>query len=158
MRTVHHTYRRKVKIPKEFDISDRDVVQSKQQQHSTPEKKELFKPQIDTSAPSSINLKHLGVQISVHQTKPTVRDTRDVTESIKQELGLSSVITLQKISKPVSEPVSPAKLPKLTYHGPKGAVVGSKIISPPPPSPLIVNQEKYRNFFHQALNPDLTES
>ena len=39
----------------------------------------------------------------------------DLVTSIKHELGLSSGITLQKIVKPSA----PAKLPKLSYHGPK---------------------------------------
>ena len=50
-------------------------------------------------------------------TKPTVMDSNkdDIAQSIKEELGLSSVITLEKIQRKVTPP----PLPKLTYHGPR---------------------------------------
>ena len=137
MRTVHGTYRRKAKIPKEL-ISEIDNPDSSilpqiygTSSKSSPVKTENI-PSTSPTIPKIIPQPQQQQQQQQQQQKISKRkvtpqkikkfELQDdlVTESIKEELGLSSGITLQKIVRP-----SPVKAPpKLTYHGP---LTGAKL-------------------------------
>ena len=124
MRTVHGTYRRKAKIPKEL-ISEIDNPDSSilPQIYGTSSKSSPVKTEnIPSTSPVVIkNIPSPHQKIPKRKPTPTPEKKKNfelqndrVTESIKEELGLSSGITLQKIVRP-----SPVKAPpKLTYHGP----------------------------------------
>ena len=135
MRTVHGTYRRKAKIPKESiaEIDNPEVnvtpkiyganpaVLSKNIEYATLEpalsvniqqKKKL------SSNPRPNKSENLFLVDNVPVVKeeflgPIKSDPQLDTETIKEELGLSAGITLQKIVKSANKPP-----PKLTYHGP----------------------------------------
>ena len=122
MRTVHGTYRRKAKIPKEL-ISEIDNPDSSilPQIYGTSSKSSPVKTE-NIPSTSPVVIKNIpSQQQKIPKRKPTPEKKKNfelqndrVTESIKEELGLSSGITLQKIVRP-----SPVKgPPKLTYHGP----------------------------------------
>ena len=131
MRTVHGTYRRKAKIPKEL-ISEIDNPDSSilPQIYGTSSKSSPVKTE-NIPSTSPVVIKNIPSQpLKIPKRKPTPEKKKNnfelhndrVTESIKEELGLSSGITLQKIVRP-----SPVKgPPKLTYHGP---VTGAKLNS-----------------------------
>lgn len=149
MRTVHGTYRRKAKIPKEaiaeIDNPEAKVIPkiyganpavlSKNIETTTRtiklnNKKSPSPPKINktpTKKDLSIELiKSLSANEFLEDSSPTkMEDLSPVksTDSIKEELGLSSGITLQKIVKPLTN----KPLPKLTYHGPtpKNAAIPS---------------------------------
>ena len=164
MRTVHGTYRRKAKIPKdlisEIDNPESDILpqiygaQSKtspgpspdktksannipetqqQQQQNIPTPAVLPIP-VTTAAPKPVSAtpktaspkrktapsSNSQVQLKNNNsyTAAAAAAERDTTAaSIKQELGLSSGITLQKIVRPGPAPTKGP--PKLTYHGPR---------------------------------------
>ena len=169
MRTVHGTYRRKAKIPKDMiseitDNPDSEIVQAQMfgsqtpspgpspeklprtnipdvkqhpiipKQESTPVKRKILakilprppekkKPPSKKTPPRNNNTElsispPRAVKLSsCRSPPPAVRPELDIAQSIKQELGLSSGITLQKIVRPPPVLKGP---PKLTYHGPKG--------------------------------------
>ena len=142
MRTVHGTYRRKAKIPKELigemDNPDANItpqiyganpggknasqiaevnlnnIIEKTSILETTLKSEII-PKVNSNIPNQAlkieNIVFVSPKKSEFQLKHDV-----VTESIKEELGLSSGITLQKIVRPVKGP------PKLTYHRPKNGL------------------------------------
>ena len=95
MRTVHHTYRRKVKIPKESgDKPDSSIVAP-----DTPVKLTSNETKNQCLPPAGKNfevkpagqlISGLGLNRPGLETKPVpaVRDA-DVTETIKQELGIA---------------------------------------------------------------------
>ena len=123
MRTVHGTYRRKAKIPKEL-ISEIDNPDSSilPQIYGTSSAKSSPVKTENIPSTSPVVIKNIPLQQQkIPKRKPTPEKKKNfelqndrATESIKEELGLSSGITLQKIVRP-----SPVKgPPKLTYHGP----------------------------------------
>ena len=162
MRTVHGTYRRKAKIPKdlisEIDNPESDILpqiygaqsaktspgpspdktksannipETQQQQHNIPTPPSLPSP-VTTAAPKAVSAtpktaspkRKTGPSSSSSQVQLKNNNSyaaaaaRDTTAaSIKQELGLSSGITLQKIVRPGPAPTKGP--PKLTYHGPR---------------------------------------
>ena len=165
MRTVHGTYRRKAKIPKdlisEIDNPESDILpqiygaQSKtspgpspdktksannipetqqQQQQNIPTPPVLPTP-ATTAAPKPVSAtpktappkrktapssssSSSQMQLKNNNSYTAAAAERDTTAaSIKQELGLSSGITLQKIVRPGPAPTKGP--PKLTYHGPR---------------------------------------
>ena len=127
MRTVHGTYRRKAKIPKEL-ISEIDNPDSSilPQIYGTSSKSSPSKTEhIPTSPNTSKSIPQQQPKIPKRKATPQkikkfeLQDDL-VTESIKEELGLSSGITLQKIVRPSAVKAPP----KLTYHGP---VTGPKL-------------------------------
>ena len=59
----------------------------------------------------------------------SIKHELDIAQSIKQELGLTSGITLQKIVRPTPASVLKGP-PKLTYHGPKVSHFGAIEITP----------------------------
>jgi len=140
MRTVHGTYRRKAKIPKELigEMDNPDANITPQIYGANPGGKtvnqisETNVPAMSTERPSILE-KTLKSEIipkpnsnipnspmkaeQSHRASQKIELKNDVaTESIKEELGLSSGITLQKIVRPMKAP------PKLTYHGPKNGI------------------------------------
>ena len=137
MRTVHHTYRRKAKISKEQAAELVDTATEKTS--PTKEKVVVADPRRSVAAKPVIkpttkliperkmprietllSTAALTALPAASLTSPSVVvDDAATTESIKQELGLSSVITLEKIrKKPAAAPPHQQPLPKLTYHGP----------------------------------------
>jgi len=151
MRTVHGTYRRKAKIPKEaiaeIDNPEANVIPKiyganpavLSKNIETPSVKQKSKPKKSSSHPKSNKSPRKELSIEIVQSLSPGEFSQDklpikteelspddavhsamykTTDSIKEELGLSSGITLQKIVKPVTT----KPLPKLTYHGPKPPV------------------------------------
>ena len=144
MRTVHGTYRRRAKIPKELigemDDPDTDltpqifgssqIARDDQDLDSEPEEDQDCdndKPVIKVEPPALIptaetatrNIPNFSVKTETNlpeTAKFHLKDDRS-TETIKEELGLSSGITLQKIVRPTKSP------PKLLYCGPKDPAV-----------------------------------
>ena len=159
MRTVHGTYRRKAKIPKDMiseitENPDSEIVPQifgsspeklspgpspeKQQktdipdiqqqpiipkQESTPVKRKILtkilpRPPEKKKPPSKKTpSRNNNYELSITPVPPqSIKHELDIAQSIKQELGLSSGITLQKIVRP-SAPILKGP-PKLTYHGP----------------------------------------
>ena len=112
MRTVHGTYRRKAKIPKEL-ISEIDNPDSSilPQIYGTSSKSSPVKTE-NIPSTSPVVIKNIPSQPQkIPKRKPTPEKKKNfelhndrVTESIKEELGLSSGITLQKIVRPSSAP------------------------------------------------------
>ena len=170
MRTVHGTYRRKAKIPKDMiseitENPDSEIVPQifgsspeklspgpspeKQQktdipdiqqqpiipkQESTPVKRKILtkilpRPPEKKKPPSKKTpSRNNNYELSI--TPPhSIKHELDIAQSIKQELGLSSGITLQKIVRPSPAPVLKGP-PKLTYHGPKVSHFGAIEITP----------------------------
>ena len=143
MRTVHGTYRRKAKIPKELigEMDNPDANITPQIYGANPggknaspgtevniannfEKTSILettlKSEIIPKVNSNIPNQTLKIEniVSITPQKSDFELKHDVvTESIKEELGLSSGITLQKIVRPLKAP------PKLTYHGPKSGLI-----------------------------------
>ena len=125
MRTVHGTYRRKAKIPKELisEIDNPDSSILPQIYGTTSSKSSPIKTE-NIPSTSPVVIKNIPTQPQkIPKRKPTPDKKKNfelhndrVTESIKEELGLSSGITLQKIVRPSPVPVKGP--PKLTYHGP----------------------------------------
>ena len=127
MRTVHGTYRRKAKIPKdlinEIDNPDSELLpqlyaSAPASSGLSPEKPSLT---IDQNIPKQQVSKPSKKRKAVEPVNKTLPENNNYqlehdrsTQSIKAELGLSSGITLQKIVRqsPIKAP------PKLTYHGP----------------------------------------
>ena len=103
MRTVHHTYRRKVKIPKESgDKPDSSLVAP-----DTPVKLPSNETKNQSLPPACKNVEvkpagqltsGLGLKRPGLETKPVpaVRDA-DVTETIKQELGIAYTRKFRKV-------------------------------------------------------------
>lgn len=137
MRTVHGTYRRKAKIPKELigemDNPDANItpqiyganpggknqiaeVKLSNNVEKTSILETTLKSEIIPKVNSNIPNPALKIENIVSVTPKVELKNDVVTESIKEELGLSSGITLQKIVRPVKGP------PKLTYHGPKNGL------------------------------------
>ena len=149
MRTVHGTYRRRAKIPKELigemdgpdteltpqiygssqtarDDQDLDSEPEEDQDCDNDEpviKLEPPPPLIPSAETATRNIPNFSVMKTEtnlpslsETTKFHLKDDRS-TETIKEELGLSSGITLQKIVRPTKSP------PKLLYCGPKEASV-----------------------------------
>ena len=125
MRTVHGTYRRRAKIPKDL-ISEIDNPNSELlpqiygASSSSPEKSyspptiPAAKQNIPKPAPRPTKRKAPASKETPAKNNNYEVEQDNDTQSIKAELGLSSGITLQKIVRP-----SPVKAPpKLTYHGP----------------------------------------
>ena len=169
MRTVHGTYRRKAKIPKDMiseitENPDSEIVPQifgdlqspgpspeKQQkinnipaiqqqptipkQESTPVKRKILKkilprPPEKRKPPSKKTPTRNNNDDELSITPPqSIRHELDIAQSIKQELGLSSGITLQKIVRPSPAPILKGP-PKLTYHGPKVSHFGAIEITP----------------------------
>lgn len=187
MRTVHGTYRRKAKIPKELigEMDNPDANITPQIYGANPggkngtqiaevnlsptvEKTSILettlKSEIIPKQNSSIPITPLKIE-SVVSVAPKIELKNDiVTESIKEELGLSSGITLQKIVRPLKAP------PKLTYHGPKNGLTpkqnqfGSITITP---KSSFLSQNNFSEHVSDANNcllprlvkmPDETES
>jgi len=187
MRTVHGTYRRKAKIPKELigEMDNPDANITPQIYGANPggkngtqiaevnlsptvEKTSILettlKSEIIPKQNSSIPITPLKIE-SVVSVTPKIELKNDiVTESIKEELGLSSGITLQKIVRPLKAP------PKLTYHGPKNGLTpkqnqfGSITITP---KSSFLSQNNFSEHVSDANNcllprlvkmPDETES
>ena len=166
MRTVHGTYRRKAKIPKdlisEIDNPESDILpqiygaQSKtspgpspdktksannipetqqQQQHNIPTPSvpptpvttaapkpvsatpKTASPKRKTAPSSSSSSSQMQLKNNNSYTAAAAAERDTTAASIKQELGLSSGITLQKIVRPGPAPTKGP--PKLTYHGPR---------------------------------------
>ena len=160
MRTVHGTYRRKAKIPKDMiseitENPDSEIVPQifgsssekpspgpspeKQQktdipdiqqqpiipkQESTPVKRKILTKILprppEKKKPPSKKTPSRNNNYEPSITPPqSIKHELDIAQSIKQELGLSSGITLQKIVRPSGQPAQILKgPPKLTYHGP----------------------------------------
>ena len=164
MRTVHGTYRRKAKIPKdlisEIDNPESDILPQiygaqsaktspgpspdktksannipetqQQQQQNIPTPPSLPSP-VTTAAPKAVSAtpktaspkRKTGpssssssqVQLKNNNSYAAAAARDTTAASIKQELGLSSGITLQKIVRPGPAPTKGP--PKLTYHGPR---------------------------------------
>ena len=137
MRAVHGTYKRKAKIPKELigEMDNPDANITPQIYGANPGGKNgtqlaevnlssnvekisiletTLKSDIIPKQNSSIPITPLKIE-SVVAVAPKIELKNDI-ESIKEELGLSSGITLQKIVRPLKAP------PKLTYHGPEGGL------------------------------------
>ena len=152
MRTVHGTYRRRAKIPKELigemDDPDTDLTpqiygssqaRDDQDLDSEPDEDQdcdneekpgpVIKVEppshIPSAEPATLNIPNFPMKTETNlpeMPKFQLKDDRS-TETIKEELGLSSGITLQKIVRPTKSP------PKLLYCGPKELAV-----TPLPPS------------------------
>ena len=143
MRTVHGTYRRKAKIPKELigEMDNPDANITPQIYGANPGGKNVhqiaevnltsniektsilettLKSEIIPKVNSNIPNHALKIENIVSVTPKMELKNDVVTESIKEELGLSSGITLQKIVRPLKAP------PKLTYHGPKNGLITPK--------------------------------
>ena len=135
MRTVHGTYRRKAKIPKELiGEMDNPRVNLMPQIYGTNQSETEQSPASQTDKQSILETKLKANNIPKTKTHiPEVKNSQDDMQSIKKELGLSSGITLQKIIRPIKGP------PKLTYHGPgtfaKSTKFGSITITPKTPDP-----------------------
>ena len=125
MRTVHGTYRRKAKIPKDL-ISEIDNPESgilpqiygTSSKNSPDKVTSLNIPEIQQQPiiPKAVTVtptKRKTPTKSLSKNNNIKLENDNVTQSIKEELGLSSGITLQKIVRPMKGP------PKLTYHGPR---------------------------------------
>jgi len=138
MRTVHGTYRRKAKIPKELigEMDNPDANITPQIYGANPggknacqtelniatnfEKTSILETTLKSEIIPKVNSNIPNLPLKIEQTVSMTPKKSEfelkhdvVTESIKEELGLSSGITLQKIVRPLKGP------PKLTYHGPK---------------------------------------
>lgn len=147
MRTVHGTYRRKAKIPKEsiaeIDNPDARVIPkiyganpavlSKNIETPTRTiklKNKIKKPPNETKTNKTPTKKELSIELLrslspeefSEDTKIEDSSPARSTDLIKEELGLSSGITLQKI---VKSPPTTKPLPKLTYHGPPPSIPSS---------------------------------
>ena len=131
MRTVHGTYRRRAKIPKDLigELDNPETEISPQIYGATSGSKNSPEPDIDLDheegsmelneeeqeqyASISITpIKKENVSFLPPSSKFELHNDQS-TESIKEELGLSAGITLQKIVRPNKS------LPKLLYCGPK---------------------------------------
>jgi len=155
MRTVHGTYRRKAKIPKELigEMDNPDANITPQIYGANPggknacqtelniatnfEKTSILETTLKSEIIPKVNSNIPNLPLKIEQTVSMTPKKSEfelkhdvVTESIKEELGLSSGITLQKIVRPLKGP------PKLTYHGPKSGFApkpnqfGSIMITP----------------------------
>ena len=132
MRTVHGTYRRKAKIPKdlisEIDNPNSDLLP---QIYGASSQRSLSPDTIQSNIPEIVQKPIIPspqkqVTITPVKRKSPVKtpsknnnyalENDNIAQSIKEELGLSSGITLQKIVRPAAPVKGP---PKLTYHGPK---------------------------------------
>ena len=129
MRTVHGTYRRKAKIPKdlisEIDNPNSDLLP---QIYGASSQRSLSPDTIQSNIPEIVQKPIIPSpkQVTPVKRKSPVKtpsknnnyalENDNIAQSIKAELGLSAGITLQKIVRPAVPVKGP---PKLTYHGPR---------------------------------------
>ena len=157
MRTVHGTYRRRAKIPKDLigELDNPEAEISPQIYGATSGSKISPEPESDADIEleyddgsmdgnggeeqhesiSITPLKKENGRFLSSSTKFELHNDQS-TESIKEELGLSAGITLQKIVRPNKS------LPKLLYCGPKSPITEVSPQKLPQSSPLSGAQQQ----------------
>ena len=172
MRTVHGTYRRRAKIPKDLigELDNPEAEISPQLYGATSGSKISPEPESDADIEleyddgsmdgnggeeqhesiSITPLKKENGRFLSSSTKFELHNDQS-TESIKEELGLSAGITLQKIVRPNKS------LPKLLYCGPKEAKSPTMEVKLPSSTPLSAVQQQCQRDQTESSNKKMVK-